>query len=122
MTVAILSLAATVGLLISFNSKSVLQWQWHAVTLNTIVSILTTLSKTLLLFILSSCLGQWKNISFAKQQRDLIGFSILDSASRGPAGSFVLLWHTKLAWALIIVFTYRKADYHAVRSLQSAPF
>jgi hypothetical protein len=95
---SISALAATIGLLIHFNKKPIIQWRWHLLTLNTAVSILTTFSETLLLFVISSCIGQWKYISFTKRRRSLIEFDILDSASRGPQGSFHLLWYSRFGF------------------------
>jgi hypothetical protein len=96
MALSFASLAATAGLLAHFHGKPISQWEWHALTLNTIVSILTTLAKTMLLYVLASCLGQWKYITFSRRPRTLIEFDMLDNASRGPGGSFVLLTYTRL--------------------------
>ncbi|KAK8167542.1 hypothetical protein BC567DRAFT_15141 [Phyllosticta citribraziliensis] len=92
-----LSLAAwavNMALLGAFNGQPV--FEWHKATLNTLVSVFSTLSRVLLLFAVSSALGQWKYIAFAQQQRKLIEFQHFDQASRGAHGSLMLLWSTGL--------------------------
>jgi len=71
-------------------------FKWHGLSLNTIVSTISTISKTLQLFIVSACISQWKYIAFSKNKRKLIEFERFDSASRGPQGSLTLLWKTRL--------------------------
>ncbi|KAF2473581.1 uncharacterized protein BDR25DRAFT_311809 [Lindgomyces ingoldianus] len=65
---------------------------WHGLSLNTWVSIFSTVMKSLLLFTVSACLSQWKYISFSQRKRKLIDFDLYDGASRGPNGSVSLLW------------------------------
>ncbi|KAF2174932.1 hypothetical protein K469DRAFT_685136 [Zopfia rhizophila CBS 207.26] len=65
---------------------------WHGLSLNTWVSIFSTIMKSLLLFTISGCLSQWKYISFSERRRKLIDFDLYDGASRGPNGSVALLW------------------------------
>ncbi|KAF2119045.1 hypothetical protein BDV96DRAFT_643202 [Lophiotrema nucula] len=69
---------------------------WHGVSLNTWVSIFSTIMKSLLLFTVSACLSQWKYISFSQKRRKLIDFDLYDGASRGPNGSVSLLWSMQL--------------------------
>lgn len=91
-----LALAVIFALLNHNNQKPI--FKWHDLTLNTLVSIFTTIAKTLLMFTVSSCIGQWKYITFSRNRRKLIEFATLDSASRGPKGSFDLLWQTRFGY------------------------
>lgn len=87
------SLASLVGMFIvlaAYNGKE--NFSWHGVTLNAVVSILSTAGKALLLFALGESIGQWKWVAFSKESRPLIDLERIDSASRGPLGSTKWLW------------------------------
>lgn len=94
---SLLSLAATLLLLLHFDGKPI--FVWHEVTLNALVSTFSTISKSALLFAVSACLSQWKYISFSRNRRRLREFDLYDEASRGPQGSLVLLWNSRL-WSV----------------------
>ena len=70
-------------------------FNWNGVTLNTIVSILSTTAKAWLMLVLAETISQWKWILFSSRRRLLIDLQALDEASRGPLGSFKLLWHAR---------------------------
>lgn len=85
-----MSLIVAIGILLGhFNNKPV--FDWHGVTLNAIVSILTTILKALLAFTLDECLGQAKWIWFSRQQQPLNDLNLIDQASRGPLGCCKIL-------------------------------
>ncbi|KAL4879287.1 hypothetical protein BJY04DRAFT_220407 [Aspergillus karnatakaensis] len=65
------------------------------ITLNTIVSILSTASKSSLIFAMSSAIGQLKWISFRKERAPLYDLQLADDAGRGPLGSFLILLRYK---------------------------
>lgn len=67
-----------------------------ALTLNTIVAILSTASKAALLYPVTECISQLKWIWFSKDYRRLSDMSTFDNASRGIIGGFTLAWDTKL--------------------------
>lgn len=69
--------------------------RWHGITLNAFVAIFSTIARSLLAFTLSNSLGQWKWRWFSGGRNPLIDFEIINDASRGPLGSFRLLWRTK---------------------------
>ncbi|CAI6264430.1 unnamed protein product [Periconia digitata] len=96
-----IALFTTVGLLLRYNQQPI--FTWLNVSLNAMVSVLGIVFKSSLLFVLSSCLGQWTYISFSGPQRQpLFNFITYDSASRGPFGSLLLLWRTRMSsWAAI---------------------
>jgi hypothetical protein len=93
---SVLASGCLIYLLVSFNEQPV--FKWHGLSLNTIVSIVSTISKTLMTFIVSAGISQWKYIDFSKNKRKLIEFDRLDSASRGPLGSSTLLWKTRFKY------------------------
>ncbi|MCJ1438974.1 hypothetical protein MMC27_008364 [Xylographa pallens] len=70
-------------------------FDWNGVTLNTIVSILSTTAKAWLMLVLAETISQWKWILFSSRRRFLIDLQALDEASRGPLGSLKLLWHAR---------------------------
>jgi hypothetical protein len=87
------SSALLIGMIITlavFNGKEI--YSWHGVTLNTVVSVLSTASKAMLLFALEESIGQWKWVSFSRQFRLLIDLERIDAVSRGPLGSAKWLW------------------------------
>jgi hypothetical protein len=83
---------------------------WHFVdniTLNTVVALLSTFSRTALIVPVASCLSQLKWIHLVGSPRQLRDMQIFDDASRGPGGSLALIWSlhfkTKLAtWGSLI--------------------
>ncbi|KAL1392686.1 hypothetical protein HDK64DRAFT_251005 [Phyllosticta capitalensis] len=93
-TLSLVSWAVNVILLFIFDGESL--FDRDHVTLNTLISIFSTASRVLLLFAVSSALGQWKYISLAQKEMKMIEFQNLDDASRGVTGSVFLLWSTKL--------------------------
>ncbi|KAF3018221.1 hypothetical protein E8E14_012789 [Neopestalotiopsis sp. 37M] len=76
-------------------------FSWHGVSLNTIISILSTASKAWLLLTVDAAISQWKWILFSHDRRILNDFGVIDSASRGPLGSLKLLWKLRgLNWTV----------------------
>jgi hypothetical protein len=85
-----LALTGMVILLAECDQKPI--FSWHGVSLNTIISILSTASKAWLLLTVDAAISQWKWILFSHDRRILNDFGVIDSASRGPLGSLKLLW------------------------------
>ncbi|RDW67394.1 DUF3176 domain-containing protein [Aspergillus mulundensis] len=65
------------------------------ITLNTIISILSTSSKSSLIFAISSAIGQLKWIAFRRSRKPLSDLQLADDAGRGPLGSFWLILRHK---------------------------
>lgn len=92
----IVSLAALVVLLITQDKKPIYTLR-GGITLNTIVAVLSTISKASLLLVIGEGIGQWKWILFAARGsgdgrgRLLRDFDRVDKASQGPLGSLKLL-------------------------------
>lgn len=76
---------------------------YKGLTLNTIISILATTSKSALLFAVSAAIGQLKWIWFQKSPRNLYDIVVFDDASRGPLGEFILLGSLKIVLRSIAV-------------------
>jgi len=87
---SVASLAGLAFLLAAFDKQPI--FDFHGVTLNTLVSVLSTLSKAALTLCVAESVSQWKWILFARGERRLIDFERIDWASRGLRGSWILLW------------------------------
>lgn len=84
-----LSMIAIIILLKHFNNQPI--FDWNGVTLNAIVAVFSAISKAMLVYALSECLGQAKWIWFSSQSRSVNDIEFIDSSSRGPLGSFQML-------------------------------
>ncbi|KAF2729492.1 hypothetical protein EJ04DRAFT_502196 [Polyplosphaeria fusca] len=87
---SVASLIAMIIVLAVYNGREI--FSWHGVTLNAVVSVLSTASKALLLFALSEAVGQWKWVAFSRRPRPLMDLERVDAASRGALGSVEWLW------------------------------
>lgn len=96
-------LLALAVVLATYDGKPV--FDWHGVTLNAIISVLSTASKASLLFVVEELISQWKWIIFTSEERPLADFDRIDSASRGPLGSLKVLWMRRTMYALSILYT-----------------
>lgn len=90
---SIVSFAAMVVLLARFDDEPIFAWQ--GITLNAVISILSVAMKAAVAFVISECLAQWKWVLFTREDRPLIDFDRIDSATRGPLGSLRILLGTK---------------------------
>ncbi|KAF1933737.1 uncharacterized protein M421DRAFT_52650 [Didymella exigua CBS 183.55] len=102
------SLAAVVAVLAANEHKSLANWTFvFGISLNTLIAILSTLSRTALMVPVASCISQLKWIHLISASRPLCEVQVFEDASRGPWGSFGLLWklhvRAKLAtWGCVI--------------------
>ncbi|CAH0045263.1 unnamed protein product [Clonostachys solani] len=92
--------AAMIIVCISFNGKPVFDGPF--ITLNTIVSILSTGSKASMLTAVASCISQANWSLFAGPPRRLYDFEMVADASRGPLGSLQLLLSSKFKGGAIV--------------------
>lgn len=90
---SIVLLAAMVALLAAYDNHRV--FSFHGVTLNAIISLLSTLSKAFLAFVLTAATGQWKWILFTREPRPTFDAFTIDEASRGPLGSLAMIWRMR---------------------------
>ncbi|CEL03697.1 hypothetical protein ASPCAL04843 [Aspergillus calidoustus] len=93
-----LCFAAILALLLAYNDKP---WPElpHGLTLNAIVSVLATGTKSSLIFVTSTAIGQLKWIWY-RQRHHLQDMLLFDDASRGPLGSLLILFRYK-SWSLV---------------------
>lgn len=93
MVFSLLCFVAIICILAAFNQKTRPDFA-YGFTLNAIVSILATASKSSLTYMIGECIGQLKWIWFYQKERQLDQIQLFDSASRGPLGSlFVIMRH-----------------------------
>ncbi|KAI0440957.1 hypothetical protein F4803DRAFT_525272 [Xylaria telfairii] len=105
---SIFFLLALVAVLATFDGEPI--FDLYGVTLNAVVSILSTTSKAALLYVIGELISQWKWIIFTREERLLADFDRIDSASRGPLGSLKILWVRRTiglvqAGAIIVLFS-----------------
>jgi Protein of unknown function (DUF3176) len=87
-------MAIILSVLLHYNGRPLPAWKL-GLTLNSFISILSGFAKASLLLPTAEALGQLKWNWFSKKPRQMMDFEIIDSASRGPLGSMVLLANTK---------------------------
>lgn len=75
-----------------------------AVTLNTIVAIISTFAKAALMLPVAECISQLKWAHFEKGYHRLSDMNTFDHASRGIWGSLVLVWKTRLMYVWVLIF------------------
>jgi hypothetical protein len=77
-----------------YDGKAIPKWKM-GITINAFISIFSGFAKSALLLPTAEALGQLKWNWFRRSEKKMMDFEILDSASRGPWGSFVMLARTK---------------------------
>lgn len=83
-------LIAIVAILAHYDRQP--QPKWDRVSLNSVISWLSTLSKACVIFCISEGLGQLKWVWFVQKVRPMSHLQDFDSASRGIWGSMQLIW------------------------------
>lgn len=89
MVTAVVVLAAMAIILYNFNGKPV--FDGRVLTLNAIISTLSTASRVCLLATLASAISQWNWVLFSSSPRRLLDFEYLAAASRRPLESLKVL-------------------------------
>ncbi|KAL5000849.1 hypothetical protein BDV10DRAFT_199783 [Aspergillus recurvatus] len=84
------ALITLVAVLATYDRKP--QPNWYYMSLNSLISWLSTISKACILFFVSEALGQSKWVWFAQEERPIRNIRTFDSASRGPYGALELIW------------------------------
>ncbi|CAL3969892.1 unnamed protein product [Diplocarpon coronariae] len=87
------ALVAIIIVLVHYNGKPSPSWPYE-ITLNTLVSVFSTLLKALMMLTVAECISQLKWIWF-KNPRSLADLTTFENASRGPWGSVNLLFAVK---------------------------
>ena len=88
--VSALAMAGIVGVLAFYNDKQ--QPRWKHVSINTVISWISTLAKAGVVVPLAASIGQLKWIHQAERSRSLTDLALFDSASRGEIGALRLLF------------------------------
>ncbi|CAG8057820.1 unnamed protein product [Penicillium salamii] len=86
-------LLAIILILAKYNHQP--QPDWRYVSLNSVISWLSTIAKACLLFCITEGIGQLKWTWFTRSDQPISHFRIFDSASRGLFGSLDLIWSLK---------------------------
>jgi hypothetical protein len=81
---------AVVIILIHMNDKPLTEWKGK-VSLNALISVFATISKSALLVPVASCVSQLKWRHFESRARALKEMDVFDRSSRGPLGALELL-------------------------------
>lgn len=74
------------------------QPSWRYVSLNSVISWLSTIAKACLLFCITEGIGQLKWTWFTRSEQPISHFRIFDSASRGLFGSLDLIWSLRAGY------------------------
>lgn len=99
--VGIAAIAALCGLLSRYHNKPAPKSNAFVssnITLNTLVSILTTIGSAALLLSVSECISQLKWTWYLDDHRPLEDLDTFNDASRGALGGAVLLWRINIRY------------------------
>lgn len=88
---SILALVAFVAVLAIYDQKPNPQWVSGSITLNTVMSVTSTVFRLGLVFTLATCISQLSWTWFSKREKPLYHMARFDKASRGAIGSLQLL-------------------------------
>ncbi|KAJ6031575.1 hypothetical protein N7540_002307 [Penicillium herquei] len=88
-------IVAIVAILAKFNGRPQNNWKLKYISLNSVISWLSTLASGCVVFSISQGIGQLKWLWFSQHSRPLSDLAAFDSASRGATGSVVLPWVVK---------------------------
>ncbi|CUS07400.1 unnamed protein product [Tuber aestivum] len=99
--ISFLAIVASTIVLLLFNDKAIPAWSWSSsgISVNAILSLLSTLSRASLLVPIDECMGQLMWLWFSKRERRLADVEVYNQASRGPLGALKLCWRQK-GWGL----------------------
>ncbi|KAI1860334.1 uncharacterized protein JN550_011600 [Neoarthrinium moseri] len=89
-TLGIACVAAIAGVLIYINNRTIDQWTF-GIAPNSLIAIMTTISKAAMMVPIASCISQLKWDYFSKRPRPIKDLELFDTASRGPWGSICFL-------------------------------
>lgn len=94
-------LVAIVVVLAQYDDRP--QPAWRLVSLNSVISWLSTVSKGCVLSTISEGIGQLKWVWFSRKSRPLVDLGAFDGASRGIYGCAGLLWKLRARYVCILV-------------------
>ncbi|KAG8169811.1 hypothetical protein KVR01_000556 [Diaporthe batatas] len=106
MLLSLVSAALLIPVLVKVDGLAVEDWP-YAILPNTLLSILTNVTKTAMMVPIAACLSQMKWDHFYHRANPLDHLQLYDEASRGPYGSFMLIITGRAkvlsAWAFAVV-------------------
>jgi len=94
LVLAVANLVGLVFLLRQYQNKASPHWR-YGITLNTIVSVISTVFRVSILVSVAASISQMGWVWLARKSRNLDDVCVYDCASRGPWGSIRLLLRTK---------------------------
>ncbi|KAL4906973.1 hypothetical protein BDW74DRAFT_130946 [Aspergillus multicolor] len=100
------ALITLVAVLAKYDGKP--QPDWYYMSLNSLISWLSTISKACILFFVTEALGQSKWVWFSQGEQPIRDIRTFDSATRGPYGALELIWilqgrHFAVVGSLVVV-------------------
>lgn len=99
LVISCICMTAAVVVLLHVNDKLLAEWKFP-IQLNSLLSVLITISKSALLVSTAECISQAKWIQFQKSPLRLNSLQQFDDASRGPWGSLQFLFGPKVAGSI----------------------
>ncbi|KAG9759986.1 hypothetical protein KCU73_g3111, partial [Aureobasidium melanogenum] len=87
---SIASLLSAVGVLLAYEDQPLSSWEFRYLP-NTVVSQLTTICRSALMFSTASCVSQLSWLHIQEKPQALSELQAFDNASRGPAGAISML-------------------------------
>lgn len=95
--VSFLAVVTSTVVLFLFDDRPIPAWSWSSggISVNAILSLLSTMSRASLLVPIDECMGQLMWLWFSKRERRLADVEVYNQASRGPLGALVLFWKQK---------------------------
>lgn len=103
---SITSMCLIIAVLSNVRDTKLADWPYE-IQPSSVISVLTTISKTAMMVPIASCISQLKWRHMQLRPRPLNHLQVFDDASRGPWGSAVMAWklpfQSFLGWALALV-------------------
>jgi hypothetical protein len=87
-----------------YDGEALPQWR-GGVTLNTVVSVLSTTARSGMIFVVSATMGQLKWCWLGHSRRRLLDMQVMDDASRGPMGAARILTSLGLTGGALATFS-----------------
>ncbi|KAH8199619.1 hypothetical protein TruAng_006212 [Truncatella angustata] len=97
---SLVCISLVIAILVSAGNKSLESWPL-AIQPNSLISVLTTVGKSAMVVVITSCISQLKWRYFQTQSHPLSHLQAFDEASRGPWGSLIFLGGVRTRSALV---------------------
>jgi hypothetical protein len=94
LVISVTCMVATVIFLKRIDGRPLNDWKLP-LSPNTLIAILSTLSKSAILLVITACISQLKWIYFSQRGRRVVDFQTFDDASRGPIGAVSLVFRIR---------------------------